>query len=505
MGTFDAAEEAALSWDAASVWRRLHFPGARKSPFNFPRLRLEEDQQLVAAVQRTPATKEGVRGFHRQLEAGGPARQAGPAAAAGRATQSQQPPLLEAFQRPDASQRHAVTLVALQQMLAVAVLCVLRRLLPARAPAPASQPTDIDVSTRTPAKKQQPTQQQPGTSIKQLMKSAQKSRPGAQGPDCHAHSKLFIAGLRGHGDSVTGLAWSADGTALATACEDRTVRLFDLRDLSAKNVPFKRKELLRVGAIDVAFVSEDNSRVAVQTSGLANYAGLALLDFSPREPEVVWERENVHRPPASGRCLAGSTSSKGGVGVLVAASTKTDLRIFDAAGRELGGVDTGGLNNYMASISRDGRYVAASTFTADVRVHEVVFDRTGSFSGITRNALALKGHRRRARVLSLDFSPDLTKMVLTSAFMALPNGQAYARLAWGPDGFIAGCHGSMVHILDARTGEVVDRIEAAHDGEVLCLQWSPVKLAGPQGMKGVLATGGADGRVRLWWAPTVLV
>lgn len=409
-----------------------------------------------------------------------------------------------------------------------AVLCVLRRLLPARAPAPASQPTDIDVSTRTPAKKQQPTQQQPGTSIKQLMKSAQKSRPGAQGPDCHAHSKLFIAGLRGHGDSVTGLAWSADGTALATACEDRTVRLFDLRDLSAKNVPFKRKELLRVGAIDVAFVSEDNSRVAVQTSGLANYAGLALLDFSPREPEVVWERENVHRPPASGRCLAGSTSSKGGVGVLVAASTKTDLRIFDAAGRELGGVDTGGLNNYMASISRDGRYVAASTFTADVRVHEVVFDRTGSFSGITRNALALKGHR--SRVLSLDFSPDLTKMVtasadsqlktwninvryhmnedakvLTSAFMALPNGQAYARLAWGPDGFIAGCHGSMVHILDARTGEVVDRIEAAHDGEVLCLQWSPVKLAGPQGMKGVLATGGADGRVRLWWAPTVLV
>ena len=34
----------------------------------------------------------------------------------------------------------------------------------------------------------------------------------------------------------------------------------------------------------------------------------------------------------------------------------------------LGSMDTGGLNNYMAAISRDGRFVAAGTFTSDVKV-----------------------------------------------------------------------------------------------------------------------------------------
>lgn len=53
---------------------------------------------------------------------------------------------------------------------------------------------------------------------------------------------------------------------------------------------------------------------------------------------------------------------------------------------------------------------------ADVRprcqVYEIGHDRLGSFTGI-RKAMDLKGHR--SRVLCLDFSPDLTKMVTGSA------------------------------------------------------------------------------------------
>lgn len=47
-----------------------------------------------------------------------------------------------------------------------------------------------------------------------------------------------------------------------------------------------------------------------------------------------------------------------------------------------------------------------------LQVHEVVFDRTGGFTGISKVAMALKGHRKKVR--SLDFSPDLTKMVTAS-------------------------------------------------------------------------------------------
>eukprot|EP00887_Chlorella_sp_A99_P005333 scaffold1.g5333.t1 len=144
LGTFDTAEEAALAWDAANVWRRLRFPGARKSPFNFPRLHLEEDQQLLAAVQRTPATKEGqsireppclrpqrCAWPHRQrpgvlppapAPAGNAPPQPLPALAPAPAGSSPPPaPLaLEAFQRADGSLGFGNMLAALQPVLAAA-------------------------------------------------------------------------------------------------------------------------------------------------------------------------------------------------------------------------------------------------------------------------------------------------------------------------------------------------------------------------------------------------
>ena len=80
--------------------------------------------------------------------------------------------------------------------------------------------------------------------------------------DKHATSRLFVTGLRGHTAEVTGLAWSPDGTQLATACDDRTVRVFNLSDPTAKSIPFRSKEL-RVGVQDVAF-GEDSQHVAVQ-------------------------------------------------------------------------------------------------------------------------------------------------------------------------------------------------------------------------------------------------
>jgi len=46
------------------------------------------------------------------------------------------------------------------------------------------------------------------------------------------------------------------------ACDDRTVRVFNLSDPTAKNITFRKKEL-RVGVQDVAF-GDDNQHVAVQ-------------------------------------------------------------------------------------------------------------------------------------------------------------------------------------------------------------------------------------------------
>jgi hypothetical protein len=105
---------------------------------------------------------------------------------------------------------------------------------------------------------------------------------------------------------------------------------------------------------------------------MVNAAGLLMLDFGPKEPTEDWAAENIHKK-LPGLCLAASSTSKGGHGVLASCSTKTDLRVYASTGRLLGSVDTGGLNNYMATISRDGRWVAAGTFTSDVKVRRALW------------------------------------------------------------------------------------------------------------------------------------
>lgn len=400
---------------------------------------------------------------------------------------------------------------------------VLQAVLPNKQGSAAKGSDDDEISAGTvPTRKAE--SQPKGVSIKQLMKDASKSKPGQHLDNKHGGSPLFMTGLKGHTAEVTGISWSPDGTQLATACDDRTVRVFNLADPTAKNIPFKKKELLRVGVQDVAF-GDDNSHVAVQTKGMVNAAGLVMLDFSGKEAEEEWSHDGVHNKLA-GLCLTSASTSKSGHGLLASCSTKTDIRVFTTSGRQLGSMDTGGLNNYMATISRDGRWVAAGTFTSDVKVYEIGFDRLGAFTGI-KMAMSLKGHK--SKVYCLDFSPNLTQMVtasgdgllkiwninvryhmdedpklLLSTGLSLLPGKCYSRLAWGPDGFIAAASGTMVHFLDSRTGEVVERVEEAHDAAITCLEWSSSKLRGPRGVSNVLATAGLDGRVRLWAAPQKL-
>lgn len=62
--------------------------------------------------------------------------------------------------------------------------------------------------------------------------------------------------------------------------------------------------------------------------------------------------------------------------------------------------------------------------------------------------------------------PPPPPQVLLSTGLALLPGKCYSRLAWGPDNTIAAACGSMLHFLDARTGEVVERVDDAHEAAV---------------------------------------
>lgn len=58
---------------------------------------------------------------------------------------------------------------------------------------------------------------------------------------------------------------------------------------------------------------------------MVNAAGLCLVNVAGREAEVVWEQEGIHGRQA-GLCLRSAPSSKGGYGILLCCSAKTELR-----------------------------------------------------------------------------------------------------------------------------------------------------------------------------------
>ncbi len=75
----------------------------------------------------------------------------------------------------------------------------------------------------------------------------------------------------------------------------------------------------------------------------------------------------------------------------------------------------------------------------------------------------------------------------------MPKGSCYHMLAFGPSGVVAAAAGSALHFLEAASGKLLEAVDA-HDGNIAALRWSP--------RGGLLATAGADARVRLWRSPT---
>ncbi|XVE76971.1 hypothetical protein DITRI_Ditri13aG0023900 [Diplodiscus trichospermus] len=241
------------------------------------------------------------------------------------------------------------------------------------------------------------------------------SRKSHSKPHSHAsdkdqnkrHHPLDLNTLKGHADSVTGLCFSSDGRNLATACADGLVRVYKLEDASSKSFKFLRINVPTGGhPIAVAF-SDDASSVVVASQNLTGCSlymyGEEKLKTSneskqptkPPLPQIKWEHHKIHEKQAI-LTLSGSTASYGtadGSTIIASCSEGTDIILWHGrTGKVLGHVDTNQLKNTMATISPNGRFLAAAAFTADVKVWEIVYSKDGLVKEVS-NVMQLKGHR----------------------------------------------------------------------------------------------------------------
>ncbi len=309
-------------------------------------------------------------------------------------------------------------------------------------------------------------------------------------------SKLFgrdeswrlVRTLSRHSGQVLSIAFSPDGSRIASGGNDRTLRLWDVK--TGKNT-----QTLRVQA-DVSSLafSPDGTRIV---SGTADYTGTT-------GDVRIWNintGENTHILRGHTEAVRSVDFSPDGARIVSASHrdylrSAGDIRIWDAeTGDQIRtfSARTGGV--FQVSFSRDGRRILGANGDRTIKIWDV---ETG------RELSTLKGHMRM--VLGASFSPDGKQIVSGSWDNTIKvwdveprqetstlRGHRYAvrGLAYSKDGkwIASASEDDTVRIWDAATG-LQNRVLIGHTGSVFSVDFSP---DGRQ-----LVSGSGDHTVRIW-------
>lgn len=369
-----------------------------------------------------------------------------------------------------------------------------------------------------------------------------KARAAEKAQSQHHH--LLLNTLKGHTDAINAFCFTSNGRGLATASGDGVARVFKLEDATNKNTKFLHLNVPSGNTPMAVAFGEGASQLVVATE---NISGASLFMYAAAggkeaadakgkgrlpPPEIKWEKHQVHDRRNIIALVSASASYGSGDGgiILASCSEGTDIKLWLAAdGKCVGTTDTNQLKNTMVALSRDGRFLSAAAFTADVKVWEIVYGKDGSIRDVTK-VMQLKGHK--SAVTWLDFTWDSAGIVTASKdgsirvwninvryhldedpkclkVFPIPlrdsNGVAvhYNRLAVSPDSkILAVTHGSTLQWLTLDSGEVIESADHAHDGSITGLAWSPEPLGTEKGRSIILATAGVDKKVKLWFPPS---
>jgi WD40 repeat protein len=307
---------------------------------------------------------------------------------------------------------------------------------------------------------------------------------GLPKPDCtarvwDARTGQPLVVLRGHAGELTCVAFSADGSRIATASQDRTARIWDART-------GKLLHVLAGHTFDVWGVcfSPDGSRLATAGGGTARVwdvrTGRSLLEVKG----PGWVHAVAFNPDGSRLAAAGD-----GAALVWDAHTGKLLHTFNS--------ETGAL--FHLAFSPDGTRLATAGIDRTARLWDA---HTG------KQLLVLKGHRER--VYGVAFSPDGRLLAtagddhtarLWDARVGQPEVQLKGHIqavlctAFSPDGkrLATASSDRTARIWDARTGEPLLHLKG-HASIVNSVAFSP------DGTR--LATASHDRTARIWDART---
>ncbi|MFW6641207.1 eIF2A-related protein [Nocardiopsis algeriensis] len=290
----------------------------------------------------------------------------------------------------------------------------------------------------------------------------------------HTHCSAVLSG---HTDTVRNLAWSPDGTRIATASRDGSARLWDSRG------GLLRELRGHMGMVEMASWSPDSRRLAT-----------ASRDNTVR----VWDAdtgETVLRLTDAADVVRGVAWSPDGKHI-AAASRDRVVRIWEARSGRLCAQLTGHSDNVLGiRWSPDGTRLATASHDQSVIIWDI---EQGS------QAVRLTGHRDFVEGVS--WHPDGTRVATASGdstvrvwdtatgeqiLLVRGHRDRVWNVEWSPDGSMLATASSdrTARVFTAEDAEELVVLRG-HTDTVWCVAWSPDGIH--------LATGSEDGTARLW-------
>ena len=301
--------------------------------------------------------------------------------------------------------------------------------------------------------------------------------------------------LRGHGDGVTSVAFSPDGSLVASGSDDSTVRLWDVSTGAQVGEPLRGHG----SAVESVAFSPNGSLVA---SGSRDKT-LRLWDASTGAQ--VGEPLRGHGSDVNSVAFSPDSSlvASGSGSLVFSGSGDNTLRLWDASTGAQVGEPLRGHGDSVTSVafSRDGGLVASGSHDNTVRLWDA---STGAQVG--------EPLRGGSRVTSVAFSPDgglvasgsEDKTVRlwdasTGAQVGEPlrgHDRLVTSVAFSRDGSLvaSGSFDNTVRLWDASTGAQVGEPLRGHGSYVTSVAFSPDGS--------LVASGSFDNTVRLWDAST---
>jgi WD40 repeat protein len=287
--------------------------------------------------------------------------------------------------------------------------------------------------------------------------------------------------LRGHDKPVQSVAFSPDGSQIASGSLDQTVRIWNAQTGHVIGEPFRGHDMVW----SVAW-SPTSPRIA---SGSGDT--VVVWDTNTRERVALLERHEY-----SILCVAYSPDGSR----LVSGSRDGEIHIWNADTGELVGKPLVGHNNCVNSItfSPDGKQIASGSFDTTVRIWDV---QTGQAIGEP-----LQGHT--GWVFSVAWSPNGSLLASGSydhtirlwdiqtrhqLFTLQGHSSVVKSVAFSPDGskLASGSYDCTIRLWDPRSGKCLERIDKPSQGGFI----NSIAFS-PDGQR--IASGSYDKTVCVW-------